>query len=324
MEKVLLVGAMYHPAGPELLQTQLQVDLVEDLTSEEALGCLTDASAVIMRYPRRLTAQAIASAPNLRVISTSGRGTDAIDIAAATQNGVAVVNNPGWSKAAVAEQTLASIFALTRNICALDSAVRAGNYAIRDEMYQMELEGKTLGIVGLGRIGSVVAQKAGLGLGMHIIAHDPYVSPTMANQAGATLVDDLSTLLREADVVSLHPELNTETNGLIGRKELSLMRRTAFLINTSRGKVVQEDALVSALQQGTIAGAALDVFEPEPPGINNPLFKLSNVVLSPHLGGVTLEAGEALAKSAASQVLHVLAGEKPAHLVNPEVWPPSN
>lgn len=314
---VLLVGEMYHPAGVDALREKVHVELLEKPSPDQISDRIPAASGVVVRYPTLLRREHILAATNLRVISTSGRGTDAIDIVTATERGIPVVNNPGLSRIAVAEQAVALLLALTRNVRALDAAVRLGQYHIRDSSYQVQIHGKTLGIVGLGKIGSEVARKCQRAFDMRVLAYDPYVP---RDSAVAALVPSLDELLAESDFVSLHPELTHETRGMIGRRELLLMKSDAFLVNTSRGPVVDEGELAAALRRRQIAGAALDVFEQEPPSAENPLFGLDNVVLSPHVGGLTRETSRELALMAARQVLQVLAGERPRHLVNPEVW----
>ena len=185
----------------------------------------------------------------------------------------------------------------------------------------MELEGKTLGIVGLGQIGTETARKAIAAFHMSVLAYDPYVPASKAEALGARQVASLDALLESSDIVSMHPELNAETLGMIGEPQLQRMKRTAYLINTSRGKVVQQAPLVRALREGWIAGAALDVYEDEPLGPDNPLYELKNIVLMPHVAGLTIEAVEGMSLSAASQVLQALSGKCPSHILNPEIWP---
>ena len=272
-----------------------------------------------MRYPTKLDAQAIGLAKKLKVISTSGFGTDAIDISVATKHGVVVVNNPGLSTTAVAEHTICMILALAKKLTFLNQCVKTGNYLIRNQVQPMQLEGKTLGIVGLGRIGSAVASKCSAAFQMRVLAYDPYVLPSQAEAVGGTLVENLDYLLAESDFVSLHPELTDETYEMFALEAFKKMKPTAFLINTSRGKIVCEQDLVVAIGEKWISGAAIDVFEPEPPCQDNPLYDFDNVILSPHLAGVTPEAAIAATLSAANQILQVLQGQKPPYIVNPEV-----
>ncbi|MDZ8066685.1 MAG: hydroxyacid dehydrogenase [Nostoc sp. DedQUE08] len=318
--KVLLIGRMYDETGEKLLEEHTNIEIIKEPTKNKINDAIQDASGVFVRYPTKLDAQSIQLAKKLKVISTSGFGTDAIDIAAATEQGIVVVNNPGLSTTAVTEHTICMILSLAKNLSFLNQCVKTGNYLIRNQIQPIQVEGKTLGIVGLGRIGSAVAKICSTAFQMRVLAYDPYVPSNKAETVGATLVKDLDYLLAESDFVSLHPELTDETHEMFALEAFKKMKSTAFLINTSRGKIVREKDLVVALREKWIAGAALDVFEPEPPSIDNPLYNFDNVIYSPHLAGVTPEAGMAAALSAANQILQVLQGEKPLHIVNPEVW----
>lgn len=313
---------MYDQAGEELLAREAEVRVLQEPTAEEIHEAVRGASAVAARYPARLLGDAIRGARDLLVISTSGRGTDAIDIAAATAEGVAVVNNPGLGAVPVSEHTIGLMLELAKQITRSDARARRGEgWGEGHRSTRLHLEGRTLGVIGLGQIGTEVARKGVAGFRMRVLAYDPYVPPSKAEAVGAAWVKELMPLLREADFVSLHPELTEETRGMIGEAELRQMRKGAFLINTARGPIVQQGALIRALTEGWIAGAALDVFESEPLPADSPLCRLDNLILTPHVAGLTVEARRALALSAATQILQALRGERPPHLVNPEVWP---
>lgn len=319
--RVLLIESMYDPAGEELLARHTEVQVLHDPTQGAIREAVRGVAAVAVRYPARLRGDAIREGNDLLVISTSGRGTDAIDIQAATAKGVAVVNNPGLGAVPVSEHTVGLMLDLAKQITRSDIRARLGEgWAEGHRSTRFHLEGRTLGVIGCGQIGTEVARKCVAAFRMRVLVYDPYVPPSKAEAVGATWVKELGPLLREADFVSLHPELTEETRGMIGEAELRQMRRDAFLINTARGPVVQQAALIRALKDGWIAGAALDVFEPEPPSPDSPLYELGNLILTPHVAGVTVEAKRDLAVSAATQILQVLRGERPPHLVNPEVW----
>jgi phosphoglycerate dehydrogenase-like enzyme len=185
----------------------------------------------------------------------------------------------------------------------------------------LELEGKTLGVVGFGEVGRETARKALVGFGMRVLAYDPHVPDDAVRALGVEPVGSLDALLAQSDVVSLHPELNEATDGMIGDAQLRRMKPGAFLVNTSRGRVVQQAALLRALSGRWIAGAALDVYEDEPVGPDNPLLALDNLLLTPHVAGLSAEAVEGMSLSAARQVLQALAGRRPAHLLDPAAWP---
>ncbi len=262
--------------------------------------------------------------PRLRIVSQYAVGYDNIDIECATRLGVYVTNTPGVLTDATADLTWALIMAITRRIVEADKFVRSGEwYRSGTGWHPMmllgfEITGKTLGIIGMGRIGRAVAQRA-KGFRMRIIYYDKYRLPEeMEKELGAEYVD-LETLLREADVISIHTPLTPETYHMIGEEQLKKMKKTAYLINTSRGKVIDTDALVKALKEKWIAGAALDVFEEEPISPDHPLTKLDNVVLTPHIGSATWETRTRMADIVAENLIAFAKGEVPPTLVNKDV-----
>ncbi len=262
--------------------------------------------------------------PRLRIVSQYAVGYDNIDIECATRLGVYVTNTPGVLTDATADLTWALIMAITRRIVEADKFVRSGEwYRSGTGWHPMmllgfEITGKTLGIIGMGRIGRAVAQRA-KGFRMRIIYYDKYRLPEeMEKELGAEYVD-LETLLREADVISIHTPLTPETYHMIGEEQLKKMKKTAYLVNTSRGKVIDTDALVKALKEKWIAGAALDVFEEEPISPDHPLTKLDNVVLTPHIGSATWETRTRMADIVAENLIAFAKGEVPPTLVNKDV-----
>ena len=264
----------------------------------------------------KFTAKALAAADRLRVISRVGVGFDAIDTAAATARGVVVTTSPVPELfEAMAEQTIGLMIAVSRQIPYMDRALKSGRWT---RVFAPHTFHQTLGIIGLGRIGKEVAKLAHA-FHMHMLCYDVYHDDAFAAQYGIKYVD-LPELLREADYVTIHTPLTPQTKGLINRERLSQMKPTAFLINTSRGPVVDEEALYWALSNKVIAGAASDVFEKEPTDPQNPLVKLDNFVGTPHVGGLSLQAIDAMFASAAKSVIDVLEGRKPHLVVNPEVY----
>lgn len=319
--KVLLIEHMYDPAGEALLHEHADVRLIENASPGSIMEAVGDVNGICVRYPAKLGADAIEHAKRTGIVATSGRGTDAIDLAAATQHGIAVVNNPGFGPIPVSEHALALIFALTKHVLKADRLVREGvGWDERLNLNYHELHGRTLGVIGLGAIGSEMVRKCIAAFSMKVLTYDPYVPESKATALGATMVKDLDELLAACDIVSMHPELSDTARGMIGEAQLRRMQKHALLINTARGKVVQQAALAKALAEGWIAGAALDVFEDEPPSKNNPLYRFENCIMSPHMGGLTVETNRHLAVSAASQVLQALRGERPPHVVNPAAW----
>jgi D-3-phosphoglycerate dehydrogenase/microcystin synthetase protein McyI len=318
---VALLGGIYHADAARMLREHADVIAVDDPQPAEVRRALEHAQGALVRYPVRIDEDVLRHAPRLCLVASSGRGTDSIDVQACTLNQVAVMNNPGLGTRPVSEHALTMMLALSRRLFECSRAVREPDiWQRRSQLDVMDLQGRTLGIVGLGLIGSEMARKCTLALGMQVLAYDPYVSSEKAERLGVRMVGSLAELLPQCDVVSMHCELNDETRGMIGEAQFRLMKPTAFLVNTSRGKVVQQAALVNALSGRLIAGAALDVFEEEPLTPDCPLFTLPNVILSPHIAGLSNDALYQLAHSAVTQLLAGLRGEQPAHLVNPAVW----
>jgi len=271
--------------------------------------------ALIVRSRTKVTKEVLARADSLKVVGRAGVGVDNIDVAEATARGVAVVNAPTASTVSVAELAIGHMISLLRHLADADRSVKEGKWE-KKKFEGHELFGKVLGLIGSGRIGAEVAKRAAA-FGMRAIAYDPYVKPEMARESGIELLD-LTSVLQDADVVSIHAVLTPETRGMIGAKELSMMKRTAVLVNCARGGIVQEAALAEALRAGTIAGAALDVFEKEPPA-ESPLLAAPNVVFTPHLGASTHEAQARAGAIIADQVEKALSGRPPDFLVNREV-----
>ena len=272
--------------------------------------------AVIVRL-FAVDASDLAAAQRLKVVAKHGAGLDNIDCQAATERGIPVIYTPGANANAVAEHAIGLLLALARNTCVADTTLRDGRAYERGQFQGIELAGKTLAIIGLGRIGSRVARKAH-GLDMQVIAYDPYVDP--ASYAGpATLVDSFDHLLASADFVTLHVPLTAETRNMIDSRALAGLKPTCRLINTSRGGVIDERNLNDALHRGSLAGAALDVFEQEPLASGHPLFQAPNTLLTPHVSGLTAEAMSNVSRQVACGVIDLLAGRTPDGLVNPVV-----
>jgi len=321
--KVILIDRLYHPGGEDHLRGYADVTLLERPERAAVLAAAAGAHGICGRYPNKVDAEVIAAAPDLLVICSSGRGTDAIDIEAATEAGVTVVNNPGFGKTPVSEHALFMMLSLSRHGAEHDAITRAGA-GWRDRLSPTntikDLDRSILGIVGLGQIGTEMARKCMAALDMTVIAYDPYVDPGSANDLGIEMVADLTELLARADYVSVHAELNDETDHMFDAAAFAAMQPHACLINTARGRIVSQDALHAALRDGTIRAAALDVFEVEPVGADNPLCALDNIILSPHVGGLTQGFMEQSALSVARQMLRVFAAERPDNIRNPDAW----
>lgn len=320
---VLLIDPLYDQGGEAHLREHAAIELLIRPEREAVLAAAKSAHGICGRYPNKVDAEVIAAAEDLLVICTSGRGTDAVDIAAATERGVSVVNNPGFGKVPVSEHALFMMMSLSRHGAAHDALTREGRgwsdrlgptNTIRD------LQGGVLGIVGLGQIGREMARKCRGAFEMTVLAYDPYVDAATMAELGVEKIDRLEDLLARADYVSVHAELNDETRHMFDEAAFAAMQPHACLINTARGRIVSQDALVKALTGGTIRAAALDVFEVEPIGADNPLCKLDNIVLSPHVGGLTAGFMVDSAMTVARTMLGVFRGERPEAIVNPEAW----
>lgn len=355
-KKVLLPVGMLSPVGDELLREHADVVYCVD---DEALGALRadplatmlgehapredDASAAARRrfddaladvhgiYAWGLEAEihidadVMDRAPLLEVIGVVGSGADHVDSAAATERGVVIVNAAGAGNHIVAEHVIGLMLALTRGIALADRLLHEqkrfhAEGALRPEGFGL-LDRATLGIVGFGFVGRDLARKCRAAFDMEVVAYDPFFDPVEAQRQGVTLVDSVRELCATSDFVSVHVPLGARTRGIVGEAELAAMKPTAYLINSSRGGTVDPDALLAALQQRRIAGAGLDVFEPEPLPDGHPLFELDNVVLTPHTGGTTNDLPELLSAATAQEMLRVLRGATPWHVVNRDVLP---
>ena len=319
----VLVSDSMSDAGLAPLQADpdIQVDVITGLALEKLVEVIPPYDALLVRSATKVTAAVIQAGKNLRVIGRAGVGVDNIDVEAATQAGVVVVNAPTGNVVAAAEHTIAMLMALARHIAQADAHVHGGQWK-RDKFMGVEVRDKILGTVGLGRVAQEVVRRA-QGLGMQILAYDPYVTAEYANQRGVTLTD-LDSLVAQADFVTLHVPLTPQTHHLINRERLGRMKPNARIINVARGGVIDEAALAEAVAAGRLAGAALDVFENEPLEADSPLRKQPNIILTPHLGGSTVEAQEKVAEDVALQVVDVLRDRPAQYAVNAPIIPPKD
>ena len=267
----------------------------------------------------RCNAALIVRCPDLLAVSTSGAGYDTVDVAACTAAGVLVVNQSGGNADAVAEHTVAMMLSLTKNIPQTDRSVRAGKRAPRESFKGWNARGRTVGVVGIGNIGSRVARICGLGLQMKVLACDPYLTAEQVQARGATKVE-LATLLAESRFVSIHCPYNDETRNMIGARELNAMQAGSYLITTARGGIVDEGALAAALKAGHIAGAGVDVWIEEPPPLSHPLLAFDNLIATYHTAGITHDSRNNMADWNAQQLAGILRGERPPRLINPDAW----
>jgi D-3-phosphoglycerate dehydrogenase len=310
----ILVADPIAADGVQRLRAAGDVDVVTGLDEAALIARIAGYDALVVRSETKVTAAVLDSAARLRVVGRAGVGVDNIDIEAATRHGVLVLNAPTGNTIAAAEHAVAMMLALARNIPAADASLRAGRWE-RSQLIGVELRDRTLGVLGLGKIGFEVARIAGEGLRMRVLAHDPLVTHERAEQAGAELVD-METLLAESDVLSVHVPLTEHTRGVIGAAELRRMRPGARLINVARGGIIDEAALAEAVRNGIVAGAAVDVFTSEPVPAGHPLIGVDGIVVTPHLGASTAEAQVNVAADVADQIVEYLQGGSPRYAVN--------
>jgi D-3-phosphoglycerate dehydrogenase / 2-oxoglutarate reductase len=292
---------------------------VNCLTEDEIISA-AGAASIIITEEARITRRVMENLPRCQAVVRYGIGYDTLDVEAATDNGILIINIPDYCFEEVANQAMVLILACAKKLPLLDALVKQGRWNEAKKAFEPmgAIYGETLGIIGCGNIGRTVAGKAQC-FGLKILGYDPYVDKILARQSGITLVDRLPDLLKEADYITLHPLLNRETRHLIGERELKQMKPTAYLINTSRGPVIDEAALVKALQDRRIAGAGLDVFEKEPVEPGNPLLKMNNVVIFPHAAYYSDIANKRLRSSVGEEAARVISGTWPKNAVNRNV-----
>ncbi|MCK9252967.1 MAG: hydroxyacid dehydrogenase [Clostridiales bacterium] len=302
-----------------LMEAQAEIFVANDGNPHNYLAAMRDADALVLRIGK-IDADVITQSPNLKVIGRTGVGYDNVDVAAATAAGIPVVITPGANTQSVAEHTLAMLFGVAKNLCEAQTETAKGHFSIvRDSGKAFEVAGKVIGLIGLGAIGKKVALLC-QAIGMQVIGYDPYLSRDQIEAAGCEFASDLSILLHSSDVVSVHVPMLPETKGLIGSTELSLMKPTAVIINCARGGIIDETALLDALNRGVIAGAGIDVFVEEPVPADNPLLNAPNLVFSPHSAAMTREAVRNMGVQCVAGCLAILRGERWPAVANPAVY----
>lgn len=314
----ILVAEPISDEGLATLREAADVDFRPNIDQAILLESIANYDALIVRSGTKVTAEVLAAGTKLRVVGRAGTGVDNIDVDAANERGIIVVNAPASNSVAVAELTIGLILALVRQVPQAHGSLQSGKWE-RNKFMGFEVRGKTLGLVGLGRIGAEVARRAHA-MEMRVVAYDPVVSTDRAAHLGVTLAT-LDDVLAQSDIVSLHVPLTEATRNLINAERLALMKPTAYLINAARGGIVDEAALTAALEQKRIAGVALDVFAKEPP-TGNPLIGHPHVITTPHLGASTVEAQALTGVDVAEGVLDALAGGTPRYAVNAPFVPP--
>ena len=303
----------------DILRPFGEIVIATDHAEESLLPLLKDAIGLVVRGEGVADARVIEAAKDLRVIGRSGAGYNNVDIASATSRKIPVVYTPGLNARALAEAAITLMLTLCKKVFYWDRQLKSGNWQSRFQSKPGDLDGATLGIIGFGSIGQKLAELI-RPFNMRVLAYDPYVSPERVEQLDAKLAG-LNELLGESDFICIHAALTDETRGLINRERLAMVKPRAYLINLARGGLVESlDALYEAMMDGTLGGVGLDVFEPEPPEVTHPIFRLGNCVTAPHALGMTVRAMSRIFQSMATDMAKVLKGERPQFVVNPEVF----
>ncbi len=327
-KRLVFFERWFDPIGEEILAAQDDIELVRlhyAEAADENWSALATSCGYQVGARTELTppwfgdADLLARCPRMLALCSTGAGHDVIDVDACTKAGVIVCNQSGTNSEPVAEHAIGLMLSLSKRIGATNRALLRGTATDRYAMIGNDIKGKTVGIVGIGQIGRITAKYASA-FDMRVLAYDPYLSAQQIAERGATKVD-FATLLAQSDFITVHCPRNQETIGMFGAAEFAQMKPSAYFVNTARGLIHREDALLDALRTGRIAGAGIDVFDIEPPPADHPLLHLDNVVATPHIAGATAETSREMTKAAAEQWIALLRGRVPPRLVNPEAWP---
>ncbi|KAF0110601.1 MAG: D-3-phosphoglycerate dehydrogenase [Chloroflexi bacterium] len=318
--KKVLVNKPIHEDAIKLLATEVEVLTPYSATSDEILEMLLKVNGMVLCVGFTATASVLEKIPGIEVIGRHGVGLENVDVNAATQNGIPITFTPEGVTESTAEHAFLLMVAAARKLCLLDKATRSGNFKIRDSVVGVELLGKKVGVAGFGRIGQRFAEICRDAFKMEIHAFDPFISTSKIETWGAIPHTDLMEMASVVSVLSVHTPATPQTLHMINAEVLKALGKNGFLINCARGPVVDEPALIAALQNNVIAGAGVDVYDPEPPLPTNPLFSLDNVILTPHLASFTEEGRQRMGMMVAEDVLRVLRGEMPKYPANPEVF----
>lgn len=320
--KVLQILSMYHEEAEQILGEEVEIIRTDDYSIANICKMVQDVDGIVLRAPARITKEVIDASPNLKVISGAGVGLDNIDVAYATEKGIPVLHAPPVNKVSTAEHTIMFIAALSKSLLDFHMEMKRANYDSRNVITTREMKGKKVGLIGFGSIAQEVAKRLVYGFDMQVTAwvreYDP-IKHSIAERLNIEITTDMEYIFDESDFVSLHIPLNEDTKDLIDKNLIARMKSSAYLINTARGGIVNQDDLYQALLKKVIAGAAIDVYEVEPTPKDNPILTLSNVLLTPHVGGTTRESNFIAATTVARNVLKVLKGEVPEFIGNPSV-----
>ena len=316
MSKVLLSQEIHKDAVKLLKDKGFEVIVCPSPEDEAVRKLAFDADAVIVRTATKLSRETIFSASNLKVIARTGAGVDNVDIDAATEKNIPVCNTPEANVDSVAEHTIAFMFGLSKYLTIMDAAVRENNFVIRDSYMPVDLEDKVLGLVGFGKIGIKVAQICNKCFKMKIFYFDLFLPEDIKTDFECKRCSKMEEIFINSDFISIHIPYTKENHHIVNKDILAMMKKSSFIINTSRGGIIDEEALAAALEEDKIAGAALDVFENEPPKVDNALLKLKNIILTPHSAALTKESSRRMAMHAAEGVADVLEGKVPKWIFN--------
>lgn len=308
----VLVSDSLSEQGIGILRKEVDVDIKTGMSPEELKACIGEYDALVVRSQTRVTQEIINAATHLKIIGRAGVGVDNIDVEAATRRGIIVVNAPEGNMISAAEHTVAMMLSMSRNIPQANQSLKSGKWD-RKTFTGVEVRNKTLGLIGLGRIGAEVAKRA-QGLEMNILAYDPFIGEERARDLGVTLTS-IDEIIKTADYISVHTPLTKETRNIIDAEELEKVKRGVRIINCARGGIINEEALAEAVQSDKVAGAAVDVFVEEPP-TNSPLLKTDNIIVTPHLGASTLEAQVNVAVDVAEQIINFKNGLPVKNAIN--------
>jgi len=321
-KKTVMVTKPLHLDALHRLEQEVEVLTPFEASHDQILALLAGVHGVVLGGAFQMGPQALDQAPMLEVVGRHGVGLDNVDITAASDHRIPVTYTPYGPTESTAEHALLLILATARRLTQLDRAVRGGNWQIRNRLEVMgrELDGMTLGVVGFGRIGQRLAEMCRDALHMEVRVYDPYVDAETVAAWGAEQAADLVELAGQVDVLSVHAPLTPQTRGLISRDVIRALKPGAILVNTSRGPLVDEGALVEALEDGHLGGAGIDVYDPQPPAPDHPLYGFEQVVLTPHVASFTREGRRRMGLTVVEDVLRALRGERPEFLANPEVW----
>ncbi len=320
VKPLVVLGGPIHPDGMKQLEAEARVVVTDAQTEAGMIAAAREAEGILFRSKPDCTRSLMAACPALKVVGRHGVGLDIVDLPGATELGVAVVHAPGSNSNSVAEHAIMLMLACAKQAVVVDQRTRKADWGKGRWESLFEMHGKTLGIIGVGNIGRRVAKTAGA-LGMRVIGYDKYVPADEMRNRGVEPMPDMASVLRQADVVTCHTPHTAETHHMIDAAAVAQMKDGVIFINTSRGKTQDENALVAGLESGKIRAAGIDVFEEEPASSDNRFFQLENVIVSPHIAGVTRESTRNTALQVTAEMLRVLRGEKPHVLGNPDLWP---